>query len=624
MIFFQPKIPIIALLILLLTSFVFTQKVYADPACSDPSICAGTTAYLKVGACQPSADKAYCVNIDLTYNQTHYCPVGGGPGSCIAEAAGLNGCQDVPSVDDGTGQDSQCFCDQTGDPCTGNGTTCGTPLFSGYPGTCKCNVIQGISCGDPQPGMLGCCYTPATYCGDDICNGTETAATCPEDCGGAPTPAPSCPDGVCNGSETTATCPQDCPPPPPICPDGACNGSETTATCPQDCPPTGPICGDGWCEGSENCSNCSGDCGACSGCGDGVCQPSENCASCSADCGICNSPDFCGDSICSAGESCSTCESDCGACTDPGFCGDATCNAFETCSSCESDCGSCPSDLSWWQARGGSIYAARTSSPAIQSIVPGLTCSEPTCSPYLLALIQGLITAETDGVVITGGGSVQADGYYTPRNLVAIGARLTRYTEGYDFFYRRTTLGSSPTDQFAGQHGDAQKPVASGIYFSSQDTIIQQPWTITAGESYIIFVDGTLTFQDPTNVGSLITVEEGGFIAFIANADIIIDQTVGHADPASTTPNLEGIYVADDLLTVAQDGDINTADRRFIGAGTFVGWGGVDLQRDLDANGGGTTYNQTIPAETFIYRPDLLFNTPEEMLSPHSIWQEVN
>ena len=48
-------------------------------------------------------------------------------------------------------------------------------------------------------------------------------------------PPPACGDGVCNGTESAASCPADCGPPPPACGDGACNGTESAASCPADC-----------------------------------------------------------------------------------------------------------------------------------------------------------------------------------------------------------------------------------------------------------------------------------------------------------------------------------------------------------------------------------------------------
>ncbi len=88
-------------------------------------------------------------------------------------------------------------------------------------------------------------------CGDGVCQSlTENETTCPEDC----KPAPVCGDAVCNGAETNATCPQDGP---AVCGDGVCNGTETNATCPQDCP---AVCGDGVCNGTETDLTCPQDC----------------------------------------------------------------------------------------------------------------------------------------------------------------------------------------------------------------------------------------------------------------------------------------------------------------------------------------------------------------------------
>ena len=87
-----------------------------------------------------------------------------------------------------------------------------TPLFSG-----PYYILQNSS---------------VTYCGDGLCNGNETYATCPTDC------QSTCGNGVCDSGETHATCPSDCP---SVCGDGICDGGETSATCPVDCgsPSTG-------------------------------------------------------------------------------------------------------------------------------------------------------------------------------------------------------------------------------------------------------------------------------------------------------------------------------------------------------------------------------------------------
>jgi hypothetical protein len=282
---------------------------------------------------------------------------------------------------------------------------------------------------------------------------------------------------------------------------------------------------------------------------------------------------------------------------------------------------------SWFQVQGGNTYADRTDSPAIRSIISASDCTEPACIPNLITMMQELLNVDTDGVIISGGGSVETAGHYTPRDLVAQNTRLTRFKEGYDFFYRRSDLGSSPTDTFATQHDGALKPPLDGFHYSSQDLVIQDPWTVSAGESHVVFVDGNLTIENPSDFATLIEVEEGGFLAFIARGNITFAANVGHTNIATVTPNVEGVFIADNQIIVRTNDDPAVGDRRFVGAGSFVGWTGVDLQRDFadfGAGGSGATFNLTIPTETFIYRPDLVLSTPDFMLSPRSIWQETN
>ena len=53
-------------------------------------------------------------------------------------------------------------------------------------------------------------------------------------------------------------CPLDCPPPPVYCGNGICDGTETRVTCPQDCKKCGDLICDG--AGGENCQTCPKDC----------------------------------------------------------------------------------------------------------------------------------------------------------------------------------------------------------------------------------------------------------------------------------------------------------------------------------------------------------------------------
>jgi hypothetical protein len=84
-----------------------------------------------------------------------------------------------------------------------------------------------------------------------------------------------CGDRICGGLESDATCAVDCV----VCGDNKCSSTENTSTCPGDC----LRCGDKVCSRpSETVYSCPGDCGSC---GDGICSPSESAYSCRLDCG---------------------------------------------------------------------------------------------------------------------------------------------------------------------------------------------------------------------------------------------------------------------------------------------------------------------------------------------------
>ena len=93
-------------------------------------------------------------------------------------------------------------------------------------------------------------YEPEIVCGDGICGEGETAADCPEDCGGRAKKSltlPACGDDVCEDREDYTTCPEDCPS-PAVCGNGICEEGETAADCPEDC-------GEEVCDGVDNNNN---------------------------------------------------------------------------------------------------------------------------------------------------------------------------------------------------------------------------------------------------------------------------------------------------------------------------------------------------------------------------------
>ena len=461
-------------------------------------------------------------------------------------------------------------------------------------GDCICNDWQCTSYYDPD-GLYGSGEYSTCECVDSGWNADEGSCSA------------SCTPGyyVCNRDSQ-------------CCPIGIVDPTPWPSGDPGDPDPggeDGPWCGDGACNGSEDSFNCPSDCTV--SCGDGSCNYGETCSSCEGDCGACPPGEFCGDGLCSITESCNTCVVDCGVCP---ACGDFACAGFETCSSCELDCGVCPSNFAWWQVRGGNFASESDNGYAIRSVIPDIAvCIEPSCYPYLSAT-DLVNTPDSDGVPLIAGGEISANGQISARatETYADATSRTRLRETYSHFYSQYSLGLSPDDDFAGSFDDALKPVVSqDAYFHSGNMTIQSPWSVADGESYVVFVDGDLTIEDPLSVGELITVDEGGFLAFVASGDIDIADTVGHSVLTNTAGNVEGVYIADGIIDIMSNGGM---DQRFVGEGTFAGWTDVVMARDY--NGG--VDNDLYPAETFVYRPDFVKNAPEKMKRSQMLWQETN
>src|SRR5690606_4212413 len=76
---------------------------------------------------------------------------------------------------------------------------------------------------------------------------------------------------------------------------------------------------------------------------------------------------------------------------------------------------------------------------------------------------------------------------------------------------------------------------------------------------------------------------------------------------------VQGVYIANGKLISSN------LTSSFTGRGIFVGWGGVELNREMPDQ-----TNRYFPAERFVYRPDFMINLPEQMMYSQTIWQETN
>lgn len=277
----------------------------------------------------------------------------------------------------------------------------------------------------------------------------------------------------------------------------------------------------------------------------------------------------------------------------------------------------------WWQTIGGHIFAGRQTGYALTTLIPD-TCIGG-CLPYL-SLRDGDDTVDSSGAVMTGGGAIDTSGETgdqannldeDAKNLSVIGASFTGFIENYGYFYRLFSMGLSPATDF-NTPTDAVEPSAppanGRAYYAPANLTIIQPWTVTAGESYTIFINGNLTIENTIDVAN------GGFLSFIVNGNIFIDPSVCTSGIGDTNGVVEGVYIANGVINIQSTG---AGDCRFVGEGSFVGWTGVTMGRDFRDGATQDGWNSANPTELFRYRPDFVLNSPERMKRPLYQWQEV-
>jgi hypothetical protein len=287
-------------------------------------------------------------------------------------------------------------------------------------------------------------------------------------------------------------------------------------------------------------------------------------------------------------------------------------------------------EKSWWQISGGNVFSTNSFS----SLIPA-ACLSPNCKPFLVTREQHPSnTPLSAGIPMAGVGSISAGtGGVSDRTGNPSATNLSSAATKEDSAYFASLIALDqiiPTPTAGAVVSRLNElttlPVDSLKVARYSGTLTISPteqWSVASGQKYLIFAD-TVVIQDGDALENLITVADGGIFMIVAKSSITIEPSVGHTDPTKSTPNLEGIYITDGSITIDADNDKNTQDKRFIGAGTFVGWGGVALKRQYLDDDDGALFNNFYPAEQFIFRPDFMQHFPESLKETRTIWQEVN
>jgi len=273
--------------------------------------------------------------------------------------------------------------------------------------------------------------------------------------------------------------------------------------------------------------------------------------------------------------------------------------------------------LNWWQTANGYLFAGTITGIGIQSQIPQSCASSGSCTAALSSY-DSSNTPKSDGTSLTSGGSIDStvdtgSSYsylnQSGTNTHAEGMRLNGAKEDYTYFSQQYGITASTAVDFTGA-----QPVSNPnrAYYANGNVTINSQWTLNTADSLVIFVNGNLTISQP------IRVAKGAFLAFIVKGNITFDKSLG--SNVSNNPSVAGVYVANGQIISESNnpGD----DLKLVGEGTFIGWSGVQLQRNFNnanVNRGGTE-----PIETFKFRPDFLVTVPEKMTKPIYLWQETN
>lgn len=307
---------------------------------------------------------------------------------------------------------------------------------------------------------------------------------------------------------------------------------------------------------------------------------------------------------------------------------------------------------SWWQTYGGNVYAKNE----IQTQIPVGTCTDAGTAVCQSALIVSTGGDNSAGFAVLGNnGSLKtstdgSDAYVQSNNsrsnsIGAYAVGVDPGQENYDYFRSNAGNQTASLLSLAEIKTDisalADNTAKFYAYAGGGDLVIDKdsasvPISLSGNKRITIFVPGNLIFTNTSGSASpqLTNVPIGSFLMFVVQGNILVDNTVGYTNaktnPTTAQPNLTGVFMANGQIMIQNDGDTTIADRKFIGAGTFVGWGGagslntngIDLQRSFQ-DAAGLTNNATNPTEVFIYRPDFLANFPVELKTAHYNWSEI-
>ncbi len=294
----------------------------------------------------------------------------------------------------------------------------------------------------------------------------------------------------------------------------------------------------------------------------------------------------------------------------------------------------------WWQAVNANLYATYEIKNTTSRTTFSPSCIPPQCSPYAIRTASScnLDKNASPGLAMSNENRSSAFSQYAHNQMSNRSYTDGKQTVAYpafspdktksDFAYFKALVNydnlssncSSPTE------------VSDGSYACKHEGDLKITNTIVADKNLTVFVSGQL-IVDGNDARVLNSTDGAKYNIYIVGGDIIVKSNVGvsfdgttasQANSCATPPSLQGIFVADGSivvegspLAVGNEVLVNCPERKFVAEGIFVSWGNISLRRSFRVCGNGAgvypNYNALNPAETFIYRPDFLVNTPAWM-----------
>ena len=311
-----------------------------------------------------------------------------------------------------------------------------------------------------------------------------------------------------------------------------------------------------------------------------------------------------------------------------------------TCTGSTSDCMTVTitSPGPWYQTKGGDVHAEGGISSYIPTAITSAYRLFNLDLPDIAPKYPGLIsyTGSYDFSSDNGDPDLPGTLRSNSKKWLADSSFLPAFSSSgdsiYDYYLRK--LGNPATEALF--DCNTKKSFNTGgtviIRLPSQCLISgNNTWEVSGNTKVIILVDGDLVISTNTNQQAT-KVNYGSFLAFIVkgttDGGIYIDLGVGNKsigytniDPVSNA-FVQGVFMTDKKIYTGKDLNGMGSGFRFIGSGIFYAKDGFDLQRNLKEDCT-IACNANTPAELFLYRPDLVVNSPSVMWPSETDWQEV-